>query len=348
MNIREAVPGDNHELQELQAKCPQGTTIVTSTVNTPDFFARAKAYELHKVFVACEGDRIIGSAACALRDAVVNGIIRQVGYVFQAFVSPDHRRKGVASRLLQQREDYLIQHGAVLVYTLIMEGNLPSMRYIESQGYKLHRTLVMPALVVRKEMDIPPMGRIRPVTSDDLGTVSELLNETWQGFELYEPTSALALAQFINRTPAYNLENLLLFEDQGEILACLGFWNWGQVMRVTVEALSRKMRVMGFFLTATRILPEFLKPGDTLRQIMLTPVGFKDAAHLAVLVRHVNNRALLGGIQQIFSICERNHELLRSMKGFIRVDTAIHLYIKPLQEDVLMSDGPVFINGIDM
>ena len=141
MNIREALPEDNDELQELQAKCPQGTTLVASTVNTPDFFARAKAYESYKVFVACEGYRIIGSAACALRAVTVNGKISRVGYVFQAFVSPDARRKGVAGQLLQQREDYLRQQGAVLAYTLIMEGNLPSMRYIESRGFKLHRTL---------------------------------------------------------------------------------------------------------------------------------------------------------------------------------------------------------------
>ena len=57
MNVREAVAEDNDELQELQAKCPQGTTLVVSTVNTPDFFARAKAYESYKVFVACEGQR---------------------------------------------------------------------------------------------------------------------------------------------------------------------------------------------------------------------------------------------------------------------------------------------------
>ena len=322
--------------------------IVTSVVNTPDFFARAKAYEFYKVFVACEGGRIIGSAACALRDAVVNGKISRVGYAFQTFVSPDARRKGIASQLLQQRENYLKQQGAVLVYTLIIESNLPSMRYIESQGYKLHRTLVTSALMVRKEMDIPSVGRIRPSTFEDLGKVSELLNETWQGFELYEPTSAVAMAQFIDRTPTFNLENLLLLEDQGEILACLGVWNWDKVKRITVEVLNLKIRMMGFFLTATRILPEFLKPGDILRQIALTSVGFKDVAHLAVLVRYVNNQALLGGIQQIFSICERNHELLRSMKGLIRVDASTHLYLKPLQENVLMSDGTIFINGIDM
>ena len=348
MNIREALPEDNDELQELQAKCPQGTTLVASNVNTPDFFARAKAYESYKIFVACEGGRIIGSAACVLRNAIVNGKISRVGYVFQAFVSPDARRKGVASRLLQQREDYLSQQGAVLIYTLIIEGNLPSMQYVERRGFNLHRTLVMPALVVRKEMNVPSMGRIRPVISGDLATVAELLNETWQGFEFYEPTSAEALTQFINRTPAYSSDSLLVLEDQGEILACLGFWDWSQIMRITVKALSLKMRMIGFLLTTTRILPEFLKPGDIMKQIMLTPIGFKDPSHLAVLVRYVNNQALLSGIQQIFCICERDHMLLRSMKGFIRVNTEIHVYVKLLQQNISMSDKQVFIDGIDM
>jgi GNAT superfamily N-acetyltransferase len=348
MNIREAVLKDNDELKELQAKCPQGTTLVVSTVNAPDFFARAKVYESYKVFVACEGNRIIGSAACALRDAIVNGKICRVGYVFQAFTSPDARRKGVATRLLQQREDFLRKQGAVLAYTLIIEGNSPSMKYIESQGFNLHRMLVMPALVIRKEMSVPSMGRIRPITSKDLVTVAELLNETWQGFEFYESTSAESLAQFINRTPAYSYESLLVLEDQGEILACLGFWDWSQLMQVTVKALSLKMRMIGFVLTTTRILPWFLKPGDIMKQIMLTPIGFKAPSHLAVLVRYVNNQALLNGIQQIFCICEQGHVLLRSMKGFIRVNTAMHLYVKPLYQNISLSDKPVFIHGTDM
>jgi len=144
MHIREAMPEDNEELQELQAKCPQGTTLIVSVVNTPDFFARAKAYESYNVYVACENNRIIGSAACAIRDAVVQGSICQVGHQFQLFVSPEYRRKGVASKLHQYREDYLTQQGVVLSYALIIEGNVPSMRYALRQGFKLHRTLVMP------------------------------------------------------------------------------------------------------------------------------------------------------------------------------------------------------------
>jgi len=119
-------------------------------------------------------------------------------------------------------------------------------------------------------------------------------------------------------------------------------------MRITVKALSLKIRMIGFLLTTTRILPEFLKPGDIMNQIMLTPIGFKDPSHLAVLVRYVNNRALLSGIQQIFCICEREHVLLKSMKGFIRVNTAMHIYVKLLQQDISLSDKQVFIDGIDM
>ena len=43
MEIREAVAADNEELQALQARSPQGTSVVISAVNSPDFFARAKA-----------------------------------------------------------------------------------------------------------------------------------------------------------------------------------------------------------------------------------------------------------------------------------------------------------------
>ena len=48
MHIREAIPEDNDKLEELQSKCPQGTNLIVSVVNTPDFFGRAKAYESYK------------------------------------------------------------------------------------------------------------------------------------------------------------------------------------------------------------------------------------------------------------------------------------------------------------
>jgi len=124
MHIRESAFEDNEELQNLQAQCPQGTSLVVSTVNTPDFFARVKAYESYKVYVACENSRIIGSGACAIRKGTIAGNIERIGYEFQYFISPEYRRKGVARRLLQHIEDYLIQQGAALSYALVMEDNI--------------------------------------------------------------------------------------------------------------------------------------------------------------------------------------------------------------------------------
>ncbi|NOR48458.1 MAG: GNAT family N-acetyltransferase [Methanosarcinaceae archaeon] len=351
MNIREAVSDDNKELQKLMAKCPQGTKFIVSVVNTPDFFARAKAYESYKVYVAYEGDQIIGSMAYAMRDAIVNGNNCSVGYIFQGFTSPHHRRKGVASQLYHHIENQLIQHGAVLSYGLIMEDNQSSIRLIEGEGFKLHRTLDLSILLVYKEMDISSTIKIRPISSEDLAEVAKLLNETWQGFDLYETTSADALASFISRTPAYSFDNLFVLEDQGEIVACLGFWNWSQITSLTVKALSLKLRMIGLLLDIIRYfrpMPRSINSGSVLKQMVLTPIGFKNPRYLSMLLKYLNNLAFQRGIEQIFCFCKRNHVLLCSMKGFIRIDEKVYLYIKPLHENILLSDQPVFINGIDL
>jgi hypothetical protein len=226
--------------------------------------------------------------------------------------------------------------------------NLPSMRLFEGEEFKRHRTLLMPALAVRKEMDVLSEGNVRSAKSRDLARIAYLLNTTWKGRELYEPISAEKLARFIHRLPTFSHDSLLILELQGEILACLGGWDWSRVMEVTVQALSRKLQMIGWVLTTARILPKFPKPGNRMKQMMLTFIGFKESAHLAVLIRHMNNQALRKGIEQVFCVCERDDLLLKSIKGFIHLDTALHLYTKPLGHGVSLAGGPVFVDGIDL
>lgn len=351
MEIREAVADDNNALQELQYRCPQGTDLIASVVNTPDFFSRAKAYELYKVFIAHEGNQILGSTACGFRNAIVNGEVERVGYGFQAFVSPDHRRKGVASKLHQHREEYAKQQGASLFYTLVMEKNTPAMRYIEHRGFQLHRTVVMPGLSIYKKMEMPSSWYIRSAHSNDLTTLADLLNQTWYNYEMYEPISGEGLSQVISRTPGFNIENLLVLEEGGKISAFIGYIDWGQIMQITIESISLKMRMMGLMLKIVgifRSMPKFVKPGDTLKQIMIAFAGFKEPNHFILLLKYLNNKLLPQGIEQIFCICEKNHAILESMKGFIRIDTDINLYVKSLIGNGLNPDNPLFINGIDM
>jgi len=351
MIIREATPDDNDELIKLQEKCPQGTTLIVSAVNTPDFFARSSVYKDSKIYVAIEEDRIIASAACAVRNATLDNQIKKVGYEFQAFVDPGHRGKRLAGRLHQTREEYLRKQGAALSYSLIMEGNDPSIRHLVRQGFHRHRTIVMHIVPVFKEMDVRTEKNVRPIVPEDASTVTGLLNSTWKGYELYEPMTAVSLEHLLVGTPAYSFDNLLVLEDGGDIAACMGFWDWSRVMRITVESLSTKMRMMNLILEVMRLfrpLPQGPRPGDVLKQAVLTPIGFKDSKYLSMLLPYINNLALTRGIQQIFFLAERNHALHRLLKGFIHIDTDIHLYIKPLGNNLSLGDSPVYIDGLDM
>lgn len=351
MYIREATVNDNSELIELQAKCPQGTTIIVSTVNSPDFFARAKVYKDYKVYAVCEDDRIIASAACGIHGAVINDNVEKVGHEFQAFVHPDYRGRRIAGLLHEAREEYLKKQGAMLSYGLIIEGNKPSMRHVDRQGFKRFSTLVMPGIAVFREMPIPHKGNIRTILPEDLPAVAGLINDTWKGYEFYEPLTAQELHEVIDRTPEYNNDNIFILEEENDIVACLGFWDWNRVTQVTVKALSFKMRVMAFVTDKVRVfrpLPQVPRPGKLLKQIVLTPVGFRETGHIITLLKHVNNQAYSGGIQQIFFICKSGHPILNSLKGFIHIDTGMHLYVKQLRGNFPVCGKPVFINGFDL
>jgi hypothetical protein len=232
-----------------------------------------------------------------------------------------------------------------------MENNIPAICSQEVGGFKLHRKLVAPGIAVYKKMDVNCQGTIRPARPEDLPAVAELLNQTWQGCELYELVSAESLHQFISRTPAYGLNNLLVLQDGDETLPCLGYCDMSKIMRITVESLSLKIRLIGWLVSAAGIfmsMPKSLKYGDRLKQIILTQIGYKDPAHLAVLLRHANNQALQMGVEQMFFICERDHEILKSLRGFIRVNTTYNLYVKNLRQFGLLADRSVFIDGIDL
>lgn len=351
MYIREAAPNDNEELQQLQARCPQGTTLIVSTVNTPDFFARVKAYNDYQVYVAVEDNHIVGSTACALRNAMVNGKEEKVGHVFQTFVDPDYRGRRIAGQMHQFREGYLRQKNAVLAYSLIIGGNLPSMRYVSRESFQHHRTIVMPGIAVFKDMPVESSHKIRTAVAGDLPAIAGIINETWQKYELYEPKSAEQLLHFINRTPGYDLDNLFLLEESENILACLGFWDWSRVMRIKVEQLNTKMKLVKLLADLARFFrptPSMPQTGELLKQIMLTPIGFKHPKYLAPLLKHINNLARQKAIGLIYCVCEQGHPLLSSMRGFARMDTPIHVYVKYLLGNAILGNKPLFIDGIDL
>jgi N-acetylglutamate synthase-like GNAT family acetyltransferase len=335
MKIREAAPGDNEELLQLQSRCPQGTNLVYSVVNTPDFFGRAKAYKDYKVYLAEEDGRIIGSAACSVHNALVNGKAEKAGYVFQTFVDPDYRGRHIAGKMYEVREEYLIQKGAALVYSITMEGNLPSIHHLTRQGFQPSGTLTLYGLAVNKHLSLDTDFKIRTAEPDDLPGIADLTNSTWKNYELFEPRSGRDLEELICRTAGYSIDNLFLLEKEGEILACLGFWDWSQVIEMKVIKLN------------TRMNPRLPRPGEVIKQMIITPISFVRPEYLIPVLRQINNVALQRKIGYVYFICENDHPMLEAVKGFTRSSTKIQVYIKYLKDNTHLTGKRLFIDGID-
>jgi GNAT superfamily N-acetyltransferase len=328
-----------------------GTELLVSNVNTPDFFARAKAYENHRVWVACEGDELLGSTACAWRQGMVNGSLHSIGYQFQSFTAPSARRRGVAARLLDASEQYLAEQGARLAYALIMQGNHPSQALLERRGFKEHCTLVMTVLPLHQPPDDRDSSGIRIAQREDHTQVASLLNQTWGAHQLFPPAMEAGLTRLMEQTPGFAWDQLLLLEEEGAIRACLGFWDWSRITHVRVLKLSHKMRATGMMFRLASLfkpLPRFVSPGDTLKQWMLSTLACPEPGHFAALLNHLAKRALDRNIRQIFWIHPSQDPLTKALKGYMQVDSKLHLYLKPLRDDIALDNGPVYIDGIDL
>ena len=348
MLVREATAADNQALIALQARCPQGTTLVFSTTNTPDFFARARAYPAHHVFVAQADGHIVGSAACGLREVLLGGEARTVSYEFQYFTAPEARGRGVARALRGRIEQALVAAGATLSYALLVEGNAPSRRLFERQGFRPHRTLQAAAFLPYRPVDVE--GVVRPLTPDDYPAAADLLQAAWGGHDFHEPLSAARLRQLVERLPAFAAGDFWGLEEGDELVACLGIWDWSRITRVVVQRLPPQLRLIGVALDTLRLLrpvPRMLKAGQEVRQWGLILPGFRDPARLAPLLRHTNNEALRRGADTLVALCARDDPLLRASKGLFHATSGVHLYVKPLQA-LALGDHPVHLDAIDL
>ena len=310
---------------------PLGNAVLT-VVNVPDFFGRASAYEAATVFVAEEDGVLAGSAAAAVRELLVGDVRCRVGYEFQYFTSPNHRRRGVAGRLRERIETWLRRAGAELTTAIIADSNPASQGLFAAHGFARHRDLSLAFLAVPEDARPHPDPAIRQATPDDLSEIAHLLNRSWAGHDLAPPLSTVSLAGFLRRTPGLGVDRLLIRTEGEEIVACAGLWDWSQVQRIELRPAD----------------PTGGSPVRRLRQWGLTPVGFRDPADLATLVRHVLTRAAAAGVEQIGQVGEPSHPLLRAVSGLPSTSTAIGLYVKPLRPGVALGAAPVFVDPIDL
>lgn len=351
LEIREAGPEDNAALIELQARCPQGTAIRLNSVNTPDFFARASGYPDFKVFNAYYGGELVGSGAGAIQPVRVDGIEAKSGYEFQYFIDPAHRHQGIARRLRLSIEDYFRSKDVAFAYAFIVDKNLPSMSLFARQGFRLFKKLKMQVILPYRKMEIPAGAMLRAATPQDYPEIARLLNQTWEKYNLYRPTTGQELGELLGRLPGYQHEDLLVREEGGEIIACLGSWDWQKITQVKIISYDLSLRLIGTALNVARLvrpMPSLPKPGSPLKQWSLIPLGFESVEALTPLLYAVNNRALAANLEQVVNICDPACPVGLAMKGLFKADATMQMYVKPLKEGFSLADRPTFVSSLDI
>jgi len=142
-------------------------TLIVSLVNTPDFFARAKAYPSYKVFVACEDNQIVGSAAYGIREAFLNGPSDPLDMSFNTsflLITVERVSQGNFTNILE-----IISSNMGRCYLTSWSSKAISLPRdsLKVWAFNLYRTLTMPGLVIYKKMDVAHQGTIRQIGSEE-------------------------------------------------------------------------------------------------------------------------------------------------------------------------------------
>lgn len=88
------------------------------------------------VLLAFEGERPVGFAQCALRrDYVEGSSTSPVGYLEGIFVLPEHRRRGIARRLVDACQSWAQLHGCKEFASDCELDNLESQRFHQACGF---------------------------------------------------------------------------------------------------------------------------------------------------------------------------------------------------------------------
>ncbi|MHA1862549.1 MAG: GNAT family N-acetyltransferase [Candidatus Thorarchaeota archaeon] len=334
IEIRDAVETDDAVLIELQKRCPMGSSLILQLDSSPSFFNRSKHQTENHVVVAVEDGNIVGSGSCAIMEKRVNEKILRTAYYYNLMVDPSHRRKGIAALLGDHREKIAVEQDCDLVFCQITEGNIPSIRLQEKRGFMHIRDSTIYVLMIYKPQNPSTNAIIRPAEKVDLPRIVDLINATHSEYDLYKPLKIDEFSELLENRTHYNLHNILVYETEGTVEACLGYWDYNKVTKMTILQLSRKNRLMSLVLAFLGIftkMPKIPNSGQLMKQYFLQDIGFTKPEYLSELLRHLNNMALENDIQYLTMLGVED-PISDVLSKFMNTTSTEHIYAKLLKD----------------
>ncbi len=351
--IREATEDDNDALNELQRKCPMGTTFVLGVDSSPDYFARSRPFKDWHVLVAVENNTIIGSAAFATKDTYVGDRQIKTAYEYGFIVDPLHRRKGIAKKLQKNVEQIALDNNVDLLHLNIIEDNIPSINLFSKMGFEKAKNCVTFSLMPYKKQKTASEAKIRTADETDIGAMTNLINETHRNYNFFTPYQPNDFLEFLKRMPHFDLHDILLLEDNDGIKACLGYWEYDKVRKYIVQKLNWKLngqmrflRVIGLFAK----MPHIPKLGEPLLSYNLIITAYKNPESLAELIRKMVNIALENKINFIHATVDPKNPTAAILSQFTHTKMKLYFFMKSLKQEKLpnLGDRKLYVDALEM
>jgi len=340
--IREATEDDNCALNELQKKCPMGTSLVLGVDSSPDYFARSRPFKDWHVFVAVENNAIIGSAAFAVSDTYVEGRKVKAAYEYGFIVDPFHRRKGIGETLQRHIEQIALENDVDLLHLDIIEDNIPSISLFSKMGFEKVKDCTTFSLMPYKKQKIALGARIRSMDEADVDDVTNLVSETYRNYDFFAPYQPSDFLESLRRMPHFDLRNILVLEDNDGIEACLGYWDYNKVRRYIVQQLNWKLKAQFYLIRLIGLftkMPYIPKLGEPLLSYYLTIMAYRNPESMAELIRNIVNIALENEINLIHVTVDPKNPIAAVLSQFRHTRMKVYFFTKSLRQERLPNLG---------
>lgn len=133
IQYRLATEADSQQLIALTSTAAMEGETALRIDRKPDFFELLKMRGNTKVFIAEDGNSIIGSLCVSLQEVFVGGQILPLQYIGDFKVLKAYRNKGIGLQLCNNMADYLMSVGADLAFLNISKGNTKPLSFFKNR-----------------------------------------------------------------------------------------------------------------------------------------------------------------------------------------------------------------------
>jgi hypothetical protein len=285
---RLATNDDNQQLIELTSDSGMAGDIALRIDRKPDFFKLLNMRGESKVFVAVDGDQIVGSVCVSKEDVYVGGQIYPLQYLGDFKIAEPYRNKFIGFRLCKLLEKHVLDIGADLAFLNYAKGNTKPIRFFgnrpnipdfESLGvFNIHQFIGK-----KKKAFHPKYEVISNKVTEDLLT---FLNIHYRNYELG------------NVITPDKLEGSTVFtvQENGKIIAALCLLDTMNVKQNVVTEVSWKMKYLLKILNSLNSvlglskMPELNKPVSMI-YIKYLAVQNNEKQLVRILIGHARNIA---------------------------------------------------------